>query len=169
MVGIRVLLILGCVAAVAIAAALAPWEARLVCGNHSWIVDLGTHPIWDPPTAPDHDGFRRHFGDTNGFPPANGGCLIHSEYDPFSVGMLAILLSCPCFLFCGTLHRYLHRTHQDILLHCSLWIGLWTPIGLLCFCCLAWAGSIVGFVFLSMGSCCGLLLGLSTFQPGKAY
>ena len=120
---LRLFLLAGCLGAVAMSAATAPWESRLVQGNHSWIMDLGRHPVWQPPAPPDYAAFRQHFERSEDFPPRNGGWVIRAGYDPAGVGLAAAAYCWPVALMCGLLYLAVRGPRRDVVLHCALHVA----------------------------------------------
>lgn len=169
---LRLLLLAGCLGAVAVSAATAPWEARLVQGNHSWIMDLGRHPVWQPPAAPDYAAFRQHFERSEGFPPPNGGWAIRAGYDPAGVGLTAVAYCWPVAVVCGLLYFAARGPRRDVGLHCALHVAagltvavaacvaLWCVVG-------GWGPPAVG-CFEVLGVVGGIISGLASFRPADA-
>jgi hypothetical protein len=170
MVWLRLLLLAGCLGAIALSAATAPWEARLVRGNHSWIMDLGRHPAWQPPAAPDYTAFRQHFDRSEDFPPPDGGWVIRVSYDPVDVGLAALAYSWPVAAVCGLLYLAVRGPRRDVVLHCALrvaaglsiavaaCVGLWCVVG-------GWGPPAVG-CFGVLGVVGGIVSGLMSFSQG---
>ena len=126
--GLRLLLFLGCVGATTVAAATARWDARLICGNHSWIMQLDRQPIWRTPVPPDYEAFRQHFAESNDFPVSKGSCIIRADYDRFEVGSTAIAYCWPICFVCGVSYLAIRGPRRDLLLHCALWVSASTSL-----------------------------------------
>ena len=167
---LRLLLLAGCLGAIAVSAATAPWEARLVQGNHSWIMDLGRHPAWQPPAAPDYQSFRQHFEQSREFPPPNGGWAIRASYDPVDVALAAVAYFWPVALVCGLLYLVVRGPRRDVVLHCALHVAaglsvavaacvaLWCLVG-------GWGAPAVG-CFGVLGLVGGSISGVASFSKG---
>jgi hypothetical protein len=166
---LRLLLLVGCGGAVGMAAATAPWKARLFQGNHSWVVDLGRHPVWHAPPSPDYESFRQWFEHSREFPRPNDGWGISIGYDPVEVGFAAVAYSWLVALVCGLLYLAVRGPRRDAVLHCSLHvaaglaaalaacIGLWCVIG-------GW-GPPAAPCFGVLGVVGGIFSGLASFRP----
>ena len=133
--GLRLLLVTGCLGAITLALATASWQAHLKYGAGTWIMDLGRHPVWDPPAAPDYDAFRQHFDRSKEFPPERGGWGIHLHCDPFDVGLLALAYSWPVAFLCGLVYQHRCESRRDLTLQCAFWAAVGTFLGI--------AGSII--------------------------
>jgi hypothetical protein len=168
MVWLRLLLLVGCLGAIALSTATTPWEARLVRDNHSWIMNLGRHPVWQPPAAPGYAAFRQHFERAEEFPLPDGGWTIRVGYDPAEVGLAAMAYCWPVALICGLLYLAIRGSRRDLVLHCALrvaaglsaavvaCIALWCMIG-------GWGPPAVGW-FGILGVVGGILNGLASYR-----
>lgn len=174
---LRLLLLAGCLGAIATSAATAPWEARLVEGDSSWIMRLDRHPVWQPPAAPDYQAFRQHFERSREFPRPDGRWVIRASYDPIGVALAAVTYCWPVSLVCGLLYLAVRGPRRDEVLHCALGVaaglsvavaacvGLWCVVG-------GWGPPAIG-CFGVLGVAGGVVGGLASFQqrptePGAA-
>jgi hypothetical protein len=120
---LRFLLLAGVVAAVAMSAATARWHGRLTRDNHTWLMDLGTHPVWSPPPPPGYEAFRRAFAKSVEFPPP-GDCVIDTAYDPAAVAVWALLFFWPVTGVCGGVYLVAPGGRRDIVLHGAAGAGV---------------------------------------------
>src|SRR5205823_4083769 len=130
----------GCFGAAILSAAAARWEGRLARGNHTWILDLGRHPVWRPPPPPDYERFRREFERSEDFPPPQG-CTITAAYHADEIALGAMLYLWPVTGLCGLLYVVTRGPRRDFVLHCAAsvaagltvavagCIGLWCVAG----------------------------------------
>lgn len=169
---LRLLLLAGCFGAVAVSAATASWEARLVQGDTSWIMRLDPHPVWWPPATPDYQVFRRHFGQSQEFPLPDGEWVIRTSYDPIDVGLAAVAYCWPVALACGLLYLAVRGTRRDVILHCALYVAAGLVVAVAaCFtlyCVVGgWGPPAVG-CFGALGVVGGIVSGLASFQQRLA-
>lgn len=169
--GLRLLLLTGCLGGLALAAATPSWEAHLIQGATTWIMELGRHPLWDPPDAPDYHTFRQHFEQSKEFPPPNGGWAIHLHCDSLDIGLLAHAYCWPVALLCGLTYLRVRGSRRDLVLHCALWaaggisiavvacIALWFALG-------GWGPPMPG-CFAFLGLILGVYYGLASFAQGS--
>jgi hypothetical protein len=165
--GLRLLLLTGCLGAIAVAAASASWEGHLILGGHTWIMDLGRHPVWNPPAAPDYDAFRNHFERSKEFPPPDGGWGIDRHCDLFGIGLMAVAYSWPITLVCGLAYIAIRGLRRDVVLHCALWAAGGMSLGFVA--CIAlwfvaggWGPPMPG-CFAFIGVIGGIYYGLASF------
>lgn len=163
---LRLLLLIGSIAAIVLSMATASWEADLVRGHHTWMMNLGRHPVWQPPAVPGYETFREHFNQSPDFPIQNSGCIIRVSYDPVSISIESVFYFWPVTCVCGLAYRSIRGTRRDPVLQCALSIAVSLPIAM--FVCVAlwcvgggWGPPVVGF-FVFLGMIFGILNGLSS-------
>lgn len=164
------MLLVGCVGAVGLSAATVRWEGLLVRGNHTWLIDLGRHPVWDPPQPPEYERFRQTFEQDEDFPLPQG-CTTRAAYDPAEVALAAMLYMWPVTGLCGLLYIVARGPRRDFVLHCAAWVaaglaasvvscvGLWCLAG-------GWGPPAAG-CFAVLGIVAGMACGVVTFRRGS--
>lgn len=169
---LRLILLAGCLGAITLSAATAPWEARLVQGNSTWIMRLDRRPVWQPPATPDYHAFRQHFEQSREFPPPNGGWVIRTSYDSVGVALTAVAYCWPVKLVCGLLYLAVRGPRRDLVLHCALTVAVALSVGVAA--CIAlwcvvggWGPPAVG-CFGVLGVVGGIISGLATFRHAEA-
>jgi hypothetical protein len=169
MLALRLLLLAGCLGAIALSVATARWEGRLVRGNHTWLIDLGRHPVWSPPSPPDYERFRQEFEQSEDFPPPHG-CAIESSYRPAEVALEAVLYLWLVTGSCGLLYLGARGPRRDFVMHCaaSVAAGLTAAVAacLALWCVAGGWGPPFPACFGVFGLVVGLARGIASF-PGR--
>jgi len=135
-------------------------------------MDLGQHPVWQPPPVPVYVAFRQHFVRSDDFPPPNGEWSIRSSYDPVEVSLSAVAYCWPVAFICGILYLAVRGQQRDVVLHCALHVAAGLSVAVaacvLTWCVIGgWGPSAVG-CFGVMGVVGGIATGLTTFRQKNA-
>jgi len=158
----------GCIAVVA---ANARWEARLVRANHTWIVDLGRSPVWAPPSSDiTYARFKKDFSESNTFPTEDApGTTIQRSLKIEWMAADFMLYLWPVSIVAGLLYLTLRGSQRDLILHVgmSVGIGLTTAVVV---CVGIWIlfggwGPPAPEVFGGLGLLVGIIAGLGSFGP----
>lgn len=167
MVWLRALVVVGCIGGATAAAATAPWEARLVHGSKTYYMQLGRHPLWRPPPAPEYEAFREYYIGRDAFPPPGRASRLFVAYDLAGVGVEAVAYCWPVLMLCGLIYLTRRGPRRDLVLHCAMNVG-WGVIvaGVACVALWVVRGGwrppfVGGFVVLAVFG--GVLSGLMTF------
>lgn len=150
------------------------WEGRLVDGNQTWIVDLGTAPVWDPPPNPSYEQFQIVFTVSEGLPAKDTpGVTIRRKLKLDWMATDLLLYLWYATVANGLLYLALRRERTDRILHLGLWMGLgltagaafsfglWLIVG-------GWGPPLPWF-FGIMGLLIGIIVGLRSFRSTMAH
>jgi hypothetical protein len=145
------------------------WEGRLKLAGHTWIVDLGRSPVWDPPTEPPYAKFQEVFTLSKGFPvDGTQGTTINRalmlDWMAFDLLLYLWLIT----LAGGLGYLFVRKKRRSLILHLGLsvgigltasavvCIGLWLLLG-------GWGPPVPEF-FGGLGLVLGFVVGLASFN-----
>jgi hypothetical protein len=169
---LRVVLIAGSLLAVGWPIVRSSWEARLILGNSSWIIDMGRHPAWEAPPAPSYSDFQQHFIQSGGFPPPNAPWTMRMGLKWESIVLESLLYLWPVTVAIGLLYLIVRGPVRDVVLHCVLCAGagLTLSVGacIAFWCVIGGWGAPMPILFGMSGLIGGLLGGVVLFHPKTA-
>src|SRR6266850_5397215 len=119
---LRVLFVVLLAASVLLVMARGSWEAHLVRGDQTSIINLPTRPIWSAPAVPSYDSFRQTFTDLPPEEASNGTIERVFRYDTATLEFF--LFAAASAAVCGLLYLLTRRGGRDALLHYALFIAV---------------------------------------------
>jgi hypothetical protein len=164
--GLRFLFLIAIISCLAMPAARAQWESRLIVGNCAFIIDLERAPLWSPPEAPAYSEFRVKFAD---LPPSGPRGSVLLKWD-WTLLDLLLHVWAVTVLFSAA-YIALRSQRRDVVFHsvlgtaigmtcgAALCMGLWLLFG-------GWAPPAPELFGLA-GLVAGLFLALLDWAVGK--
>ena len=164
--GLRFLFLIVIVCCLAMTAARAQWESRLLVGNHTFIISMQRAPLWSSPDAPAYSQFREIFGE---LPPTGPPGLVFLKWDWTLLDLLLYIW--PVTVLFSAAYIALRGQRRDAVFHSVLGIA----IGMTCgaaFCLGLWLlfggwGPPAPEWFGSAGLVVGLFFALLDWAIGK--
>lgn len=129
MIFLRTLFIASWVGCFVLVVWFARWEGQAVRASHDWIIDLPRSPLWEPPSPPTFEEFRKRFSESESFPVQAEAVRIHRRLRIDRMLIDLVLWLWPVCLGCGFFYWLTRGDECDLVLHLGLWAGMGISAG----------------------------------------